>query len=302
MTAPVRLRTANGADNHGSPRFIARTESLLSALVLAAVAIVAIFGWINRESIPWRPDEGWGYALGIIGASMMLLLVIYPLRKRFTSLRWIGSVGLWFRLHMLLGLIGPLAILYHSRFRFSATNSGVALYSMMIVVVAGLVGWLFYRHVYRGYELRRLEARELLEEMVASRAALEADGDAGEDVRRELEALEQEAARNGRGVIGSFAALAKLSVRTRAMSFALKRRIRRHFAENVAVTHWLPSELRRHQREATHHLSIFLRAVREAAGFALYDRLVRLWHYLHLPLFYFMAVAVVVHIVAVHMY
>lgn len=302
MTASVRLRSVNGRSQQAPPRFISRSEGTISALILLAVAAIAAMGWANRSRLPITPDRGWGYWLGIIGGSMMLLLVVYPLRKRIAAMRWIGSVGLWFRLHMVLGLVGPLIVLFHARFAYSATNTAVALYSMLLVVAAGLVGWLFYRHIHRGYELRRLEARELLQEMVASRAALDADGDAGEDVRRDLEALEREAARPRPGLLSGLASLVRLNWRTRIGSFGLERRLRGHLAENAAAAGWNDDELRRHQKDAALHFSAFLRAVREATGFAVYDRLVRLWHYLHLPLFYFMIVAVTAHVVAVHMY
>ncbi len=299
MTAPVRLRSV---DNPAAPRVFSRIEAVVSGLVFSALVGVAVVGWVNRDRLPVTPDRGWGYWLGILGGSMMLVLVIYPLRKRVASMRWIGSVGLWFRLHMLLGLVGPLLVLFHARFDYSATNTGVALLSMLVVVAAGLIGWTFYRHVYRGYELRRLEARELLEEMVASRAALEAEGDTGEDVRQTLEGLEREASRSRPGLLAGLAALIRINWRTRVTSFGLERRLHAHLAKNATEAGWGAGELRRHQRDASRHFSAFLRAVREAAGFAVYDRLVRLWHYFHLPLFYFMAVAVVAHIVAVHMY
>jgi hypothetical protein len=299
MTAPVRL---NSRDNHTAPRFISRTEATVSTLILIALTAIAVIGWANRDNLPFTPDRGVGYWMGIVGASMMLLLIIYPLRKRVASMRWIGSVGLWFRLHMLLGLVGPLIVLFHARFDYSATNTGVALISMLVVMAAGLIGWLFYRHIYRGYELRRLEARELLEEMVASRAALDADGDAGDEVRLELEGLEREASRVRSGLLPGVVSLIRINWRTRIGSFALERRLRSHIGDSAPTAGWGEDELKRHQRDATRHFAAFLRAVREATGFAVYDRLVRLWHYFHLPLFYFMIVAVIAHVIAVHMY
>jgi hypothetical protein len=46
----------------------------------------------------------------------------------------------------------------------------------------------------------------------------------------------------------------------------------------------------------------YFQAVRRAAEFAFYDRLLRLWHLLHLPLFFILVATAVVHIIAVHMY
>ena len=43
-------------------------------------------------------------------------------------------------------------------------------------------------------------------------------------------------------------------------------------------------------------------AVRRAAEFAFYDRLLRLWHLLHLPLFFVLVAAAILHVIAVNMY
>ena len=46
----------------------------------------------------------------------------------------------------------------------------------------------------------------------------------------------------------------------------------------------------------------YLDAVRHAAEFAFYDRMFRLWHLFHLPLFFILVVTAIIHIIAVHMY
>jgi hypothetical protein len=69
-----------------------------------------------------------GYALGIAGGSAMLLLLLYPARKRVPRLAFLGSTRRWFQIHMVLGIAGPLLVLFHSNFTLGATNSNVALF------------------------------------------------------------------------------------------------------------------------------------------------------------------------------
>ncbi len=45
---------------------------------------------------------------------------------------------------------GPLLILAHSTFRVGSLNAGVALYSMIIVALSGIVGRFIYSRVNRG--------------------------------------------------------------------------------------------------------------------------------------------------------
>ncbi len=126
-------------------------------LALAAI----IVGYALPTEYYLTPQGGAGYALGIIGGSMMIALLIYPMRKRMPSLAVIGSVGLWFRIHMVLGIVGPLAILYHSNFSLGATNSNVALVCMLIVSGSGLFGRYLYARIHHGLYGRRATLQEL---------------------------------------------------------------------------------------------------------------------------------------------
>jgi len=126
-------------------------ERFASLVVLLAVGAAIVFGWMMRDRELLNPEHGLGYALGIVGGSLMILLLAYPLRKRTgRRMKVAGSVGFWFRFHMFLGLVGPLAILYHSRFTFGSLNSAVALGAMLIVASSGLIGRFLYSRVHRG--------------------------------------------------------------------------------------------------------------------------------------------------------
>lgn len=272
-----------------------------SACVAVAIAAAVAWGWRNRDALGIDPASGTGYALGIFGVAAMLVLLVYPLRK-IGRARWLGSVAVWFRIHMLLGLLGPLAILYHARFRYESINSGVALWSMLIVVASGLVGRYIHQHVYRGYSLQHLRARDLFDEMAAVRAELDADGDAGEQVRAVLGQYAALARLSQRGFAKSALISAQLGIGTRLHRYRLARELRQHLELTGRAAGWSGGELAQHQHDARLHLLRYLRALRLAGGFALYDRLLRVWRMLHLPLFIFLAIAVTMHIVAVHMY
>src|ERR1700690_1644957 len=80
--------------------------------LLFAVLIIALLmgGWLLRDAEYTVADQGLGYALGIIGGVMMLLLLLYPVRKQARFMRNWGALRYWFRMHMLLGVLGPVAI------------------------------------------------------------------------------------------------------------------------------------------------------------------------------------------------
>ena len=91
---------------------------LTSTSVFATVvAALLVLGWRVPTERYITPTRGFGYALGIIGGSLMLLLFLYSARKRIPWLKFMGPAAGWFRYHMVLGVLGPLCILYHCQFR-----------------------------------------------------------------------------------------------------------------------------------------------------------------------------------------
>lgn len=283
------------------PRLTAATiESWLSNLVILAVGAAVVIGWLRGDQLPLA-DDGIGYWLGIAGSVTMVLLLLYPLRKRLPPVHWSGSIGLWFRLHMLFGLLGPLAILYHARFTYAATNSGVALVAMLVVVASGLTGRFIYGHVHRGFSQRKLETRELLDELAQSRLLLDSDGETGHHVVQRLERLERAALVKRLTLLGNAGAVIYLGFCSRLLYWQLLRLIHREqLIESSA--NLSQGSIADHRRAIRQHLAQYLNAIRTLGGFAFYDRLFRAWHYLHLPLFLFLAAAATLHIVAVHMY
>jgi hypothetical protein len=231
---------------------------------------------------------------------MMLTIVIYPLRKRYPWLHRLGSNALWLRIHMGLGIVGPIAILYHAKYGFAAANSGVALATMLAVTISGIIGWFIYRHVHIGLALRKREVAELLAEVVRTRTILDADGDAG--IRAELQSLAAAVSHAPNSLLPATGRYLLIDLKTRTAGLWLRPAIRRGLAQSLAARKWSPDELRQHQHDAEIHLSGFLRAIRQAAGLGWYERLFAIWHFFHVPLFFFLIITATIHVIAVHKY
>ena len=84
-----------------------------------------------------------GHAVGWIGLAVILTVFVYSLKKR--SGRKAGWPQGWFRVHQVAGIIGPLLILIHAGPHFHALIPMLALLSMGIVVVSGVVGVAVHR-------------------------------------------------------------------------------------------------------------------------------------------------------------
>jgi len=100
-----------------------------------------------------------GHLFAIIGTFFMLLLLLYSVRKRCRFAANWGDLGIWLSAHIFLGFAGPALVLFHTVFKFSGIVS-IAFWSMVLVVVSGVVGKYIFALIPRslsGMELNRIE-------------------------------------------------------------------------------------------------------------------------------------------------
>jgi len=295
--APVARTSprARAADSPGPARARVSADRVLFVLVCALL----YFGWSFPTERYISPNHGCGYALGIIGGSLMLLLLVYSLRKRWSWLRFLGSTPSWFRFHMVLGVLGPLCILYHSNFSTGAANSNVALFCMLTVAGSGLVGRYIYAHVHHGLYGRKLE----LDELRAGAANLHAHSGPISflpELATRLEAAEGRVLRAGSRLnVLRPVAVALASTRAR---WQLRAYVRRALRSEARASPVIAAQRPRLRESARLYIERRLAATRRVAAFESYERLFSLWHTLHVPLIFMMIVAAVVHVIAVHVY
>ena len=284
------------ADNNG------RRKALWSAASWVLIILLVYSGWQNRGSGYLSPEEGAGYTLGIIGGCMILMLLMYPMRKHMRWTRRLGAVRHWFRAHMLLGVLGPVCILYHCNFQLGSTNGNIALFSMLLVAGSGLVGRYFYTRLHYGLYGKKADLARLGSDAATAKTLMDKAFAAAPRLQARLQKIENQALTPHYGFLSSITRLFAVAIRTHwywmSTAASLHRAIR-----NSAWSGKLSRKQRRfYYRYARHHLRIYLATIRKVAGFSFYERLFSLWHVLHLPLFIMLLISGVVHVFAVHMY
>ncbi len=268
------------ADSIEAPARAGAGSRILIALCFALLA----FAWWVRDERYVQAEAGIGYALGVLGASMMLLLLLYSVRKRA---RWLSSAGplrTWFRVHMWLGLAGPLLIILHSGFKFGSLNSSIALLAMLLVAGSGVVGRVIYAKIHYGLYGRRLHLREKLAEFTEANGKLRPLLDAFPEVMGPLREFEREFSSSPPGASAAGLRLARLGPASRRTRERCDRLLEAPLGEERAAA-----------RE-------YLRLAGRVGEFACYERLFRLWHAVHVPLFVTTILSLAIHVVAVHMY
>jgi hypothetical protein len=294
------LRFGSDADAREELRFKARTAARLGYGVAALAVLV---GWlINREGHLVDSVRGIGYWLGIVGASLMAVLLLYPLRKRLRFMGPFGATRHWFRMHMVFGVLGPVLILFHSNFSFGSLNSNVALICMLLVAGSGLVGRYIHAKIYADLDGNRTTLREL-----ADRARVTAEQRAHvaalvPGLLERITAFDKSVLEPPHGITAALLLPTKLAFATRWEGGRLKRMIRRRLREQARKSTVVAKQRKRLQAAMTRFAREHLRRVRKVAELNSYERMFGLWHLFHLPFFYMLVVTAIVHVIAVHMY
>jgi hypothetical protein len=266
-------------------------------------AVLFFIGFTQPTELYITPKRGIGYALGIIGGSLMLLLLVYSLRKRYSWLAFLGSTPSWFRFHMVLGILGPLCILYHANFGTGATNSNVALFAMLIVAGSGFVGRYFYSHVHYGLYGRKLELGELRAGADKLRSLSSARVSFLPDLMARLENAEQRVLDCGPHLpLLSFAKPLVVGMAAKRARWQLHHYLRGALHASARTSKAVAAEHKRLRIAAGAYIDRRLTASKRVAEFAGYERLFSLWHALHIPLIFMLAIAAVVHVIAVNIY
>jgi hypothetical protein len=286
--APQAAATATAS----APRWSMARLSLMLAL------LVILVGWAAPLGDYITPRTGLGYTLGIVGGSLMLALLIYPARKRLPGLTRIGSARAWFRIHMVLGVVGPICILYHCNFHLGAANSNVALVSMLIVAGSGIIGRYLYERIHHGLYGRMAT----LEELRADTENLKIDSSGAGRLLPEFGArLDASEKRIGYSVpLVPKALTAALLSRFERMR--LHRYVHKTLRAAAAGSPTIAGHRAKFVRAADRYSDARLKAARRVAEFESCRQLFSLWHLLHLPLFGMLFIAAVVHVVAVNVY
>jgi hypothetical protein len=299
-TIGTDIRFGSDADTLADRRFTVKR----AAQIGYGIAALAVFvGWlINREGHLVDPLRGVGYWLGIVGASLMAVLLLYPLRKKLRFMGYLGATRHWFRMHMVFGVLGPVLILFHSNFTFGSLNSNVALTCMLLVAGSGLVGRYIHAKVYADLDGHRTTLRELTDR---ARVTAEQRAHVAALVPELLElitAFDKSVLEPPHGIAAALLLPAKLAFATRWEGSRLKRVIRRRLREQARKSPVIAKQRKRLQAAMTRFVREHLRRVRKIAELNSYERMFGLWHLFHLPFFYMLVVTAIVHVVAVHMY
>ena len=272
--------------------------NVVRTIFSAAAAAVLWIGWLNRDDGGLTPKSGMGYWLGVAGGALMLLLLVYPLRKRMRPLRVIGTVP------------------------FGSAPTDPRRRRMR----AGLLAcefspWLDQQQRGLGRDARRRRQRGRRSVSLRkdpSRVIWAKSGGPGDPGRRgssrnhpgrlpvadralgQLNALR--AWRGRRGHSRRARLWPMLSWRGTRVRMRLIADARQAIAIEGRRLGQSRGHMRRQLAAVADLVTLHVVAVKKAATFGFYERLFSLWHFLHVPLFVLLVVATITHVFAAHFF
>ncbi|MCP4491025.1 MAG: hypothetical protein GY820_27480 [Gammaproteobacteria bacterium] len=257
-------------------------QNFLTVSWYSGLALVVVVGWMLREQRYLVAETGIGYWLGIFGGTMMLLMLIYPLRKRNPRWIFLGSVKYWFRFHMVAGVLGPVLVIFHSGYQLGSLNGQVAFFSMIIVSLSGLVGRYLYRSIHHGLYGEKIRFDELYHQNENWEKALDLIHQDQPEITGRLRGLEKQLINSHTGVNRSYWFYRS----TRRKVSRLRRIIRAQLAE---------SRLRKMMLNRLASLS-------QICNLGINEIMFSYWHILHFPLFIMLVLSGITHVAVVHFY
>ena len=240
--------------------------------------------FFNPNHTALKPSGIWGHGFGIIGTLMMVIgVAIYMIRKRGRKFLNFGYLKHWLELHIFLCSLGPVLVLYHTAFKFGGIVS-VSFWSMVLVVLSGVVGRFIYVQIPRTIEGHEMGINAI------------------NDLRVNLAAKVSEAIDFDQKVMSDFQILAsperykKLNF-LQAFSFSFNDFIRIKFLmrkiKRIVSKAGLPVVIR---KDILHAAKTEIVLSRRIALLRTFHKLFRYWHIVHLPFAITMFVIMLIHV------
>lgn len=273
--------------------WLSRASHLISQLMLWVLLIVLVgLGWVVAGGNYYKSGEGLGYNLGLAGGLMMLTLLLYSARKHLTFMQKLGKLKYWFRIHMMLGVMGPILIIFHTTFRLGSLNATIAFYCMLLVAGSGLVGRFVYTRIHKGLYGSRSTLKEAYEDLANSQGDVKSKLHFFPNVEKKIKSFEFEALEKKRGFLAGVWFFLSFDMRRMLLAWRCKRYIKLKLGSGKQDL----------VDEASALIRQYLARIQTVAQFKKFEQIFSAWHVLHIPLMYMMFATAIFHVIWVHMY
>ena len=262
------------------------------------VLTAAWFSWDEQYSIVGDADSAYNY--GLVGGIMMLVILVYALRKRIRALSRLGDIRYWYYFHFILGIVGPVLIILHTSFGIRSINGGVALFAMLIVVFSGFIGRYIYTRA--SYGLRTHEQDLQVMQKHITDGVLQSKLPALQQVESHIKLFTGHALQAPSGVEDIVKRIFTMSFQASMAYRRINKELSRTMSNLARAERWSATELKARMAQERDLLRGHLSAAAKIGKFQAFEKLAGRWRMLHVPLLYLLVLSGLAHVLAVHMY
>ncbi len=249
---------------------------------------------ITRMMVDVQFGRGLRFWFGVTGAVLIAFLVFYPVRKRLARRFPSISVRFWYHLHMVIGALGPILILYHANFGTSLKdiNASAALWAIVLIAISGFVGHFVYTRASVDFYRTRIDVRKHLAQLAVDIKALEASEPATNSFVGRLDRLANELPESRLGLVDGVRKTYSLALH----HHQLYRDMNALLADAQQRFSWPQEEYRRQRRLVGANLAASFAIARHAARRSIFEQLWARWRLFHVPLLVLATLATAVHV------
>jgi len=227
----------------------------------------------------FKPSGAFGHGLGILGTLMILFGVgIYIARKRYNFMARYLRLKYLLEFHIFLCILGPILILFHTAFKFGGLVS-IAFWSMVAVVLSGVIGRFIYIQIPRTIDGRELSLNEIVNIKTDMINTLQNDFKLDQSIMQVIISSTEDWGTSGKKVsmmakyLNDKKTISTLSKTLKQNNFTKEDRnaILKTVKDNISIS-------------------------RKIAQLGLMQRLFKYWHVAHLPFALIMLLIVIVHV------
>lgn len=277
-----------------------RIETRVVMVITVAIISLIVYGWSQWSQINFRASFDFTYNSGLTGGILMLLTLVYALRKRIKFMKKLGNMEGWYYFHLIGGVGGPFIIIFHSAFSLRSINSTMAFVAMMLVVISGLIGRYIYTRIGYGLHSKITTIKETESALIESVRKYESEF---------VERIERRLSTFALACLAGPRSFLKLPLRFLAIRAAaatcyvtasedMAKLLKIHAQEQGWTLRVYKNLLDEEKRLLREHINSVVRI----AHVHVYERVLVRWRILHIPLLYIMFITGCAHVLAVHMY
>jgi hypothetical protein len=221
---------------------------------------------------------------------MMVVMMLYTLRKRLAFMSIFGSMRRWLSLHMFLGIMGPLLVTLHTTFKLHGLIA-TSFWCMIVTMVFGILGRYIYVQIPRSITGTELGEQDI-EGMVASIEARLANYRSNANLSRFLNTVDCPASQaSSMSLPVALVFMGWTDFKNRLRILRVGRILKSRF--NLAY---------RVRRDITAQLRKKAALIRKRSFLTTSHRMLHYWHVFHIPLAIVMFLIMFLHIIVYYIF